>query len=90
MSSVKASVTAANFDAVLFDLDGVLTATAKVHAACWKKTFDDYLKQRAATSGEPFQPFNLDRDWIAPSYLAILSNRFKSFAKSSAPWQTPW
>ena len=63
MSSVKASVTAANFDAVLFDLDGVLTATAKVHAACWKKTFDDYLQQRAAKSGEPFQPFDLEKDY---------------------------
>jgi len=63
MSSSKPSVTPANFDAVLFDLDGVLTATAKVHAACWKKTFDDYLKQRAAKTNEPFQPFDLDQDY---------------------------
>jgi beta-phosphoglucomutase family hydrolase len=63
MSSSKPSVTTANFDAVLFDLDGVLTATAKVHAACWKKTFDEYLKQRAAKTGEPFQPFDLVKDY---------------------------
>lgn len=63
MGSVKPSVTSANFDAVLFDLDGVLTATAKVHAACWKKTFDDYLKQRAAKTNEPFQPFDIDKDY---------------------------
>lgn len=63
MSSLKPSVTSANFDAVLFDLDGVLTATAKVHAACWKKTFDDYLKQRAAKTNEPFQPFDIDKDY---------------------------
>lgn len=63
MSSVKPSVTSARFDAVLFDLDGVLTATAKVHAACWKKTFDDYLKQRAAKTNEPFQPFDIDKDY---------------------------
>ncbi|MDD2901298.1 MAG: hypothetical protein PHU44_02555 [Syntrophales bacterium] len=63
MSSRKPSVTSANFDAVLFDLDGVLTATAKVHAACWKKTFDDYLQQRAAKTNEPFQPFDLDNDY---------------------------
>ena len=31
------------FDAVLFDLDGVLTATANVHARCWKRVFDEYL-----------------------------------------------
>jgi beta-phosphoglucomutase family hydrolase len=63
MSSSKPSVTTANFDAVLFDLDGVLTATAKVHAACWKKTFDEYLKQHAAKTGEPFQPFDLVKDY---------------------------
>ena len=63
MSSLKPSVTPDNFDAVLFDLDGVLTATAKVHAACWKKTFDDYLKQRADKSGEPFKPFDLENDY---------------------------
>jgi len=63
MSSSKPSVTTANFDAVLFDLDGVLTATAKVHDACWKKTFDEYLKQRAAKTNEPFKPFDLDQDY---------------------------
>ena len=35
-------------DAVLFDLDGVLTKTASVHAAAWKKLFDGFLEQRAA------------------------------------------
>ena len=39
------------FDAVLFDLDGVLTATAKVHAVCWKRLFDAFLKKRAADLG---------------------------------------
>jgi beta-phosphoglucomutase family hydrolase len=63
MSSSKPSVTTANFDAVLFDLDGVLTATAKIHAACWKKTFDEYLKQRATRTNEPFKPFDLDQDY---------------------------
>lgn len=45
------------FDAVLFDLDGVLTQTAAVHATCWKQMFDDYLRQRAAATHEPFRPF---------------------------------
>ena len=62
MSSGKPSVTTADFDAVLFDLDGVLTATAKVHAGCWKKTFDEYLQRRAAKTNEPFKPFDLDQD----------------------------
>jgi beta-phosphoglucomutase family hydrolase len=51
------------FDAVLFDLDGVITDTAKLHAACWKKTFDGYLKNWAARSGEPFQSFDLHADY---------------------------
>jgi beta-phosphoglucomutase family hydrolase len=42
----------------LFDLDGVLTQTAKVHAAAWKEMFDAYLRQRAERSGEPFVPFD--------------------------------
>ncbi len=51
------------FDAVLFDLDGVLTATAKVHAASWKKTFDDFLHKRAAMTDEPFEPFDIETDY---------------------------
>ncbi len=36
-----------NFDAVIFDLDGVITKTALVHSSAWKKMFDDFLKERA-------------------------------------------
>jgi beta-phosphoglucomutase family hydrolase len=49
--------------ACLFDLDGVLTQTAKVHAAAWKEMFDGYLRKRAATSGEPFVPFDPVSDY---------------------------
>jgi beta-phosphoglucomutase family hydrolase len=44
--------------ACLFDLDGVLTKTAKVHAAAWKEMFDAYLRERSARTGEPFVPFD--------------------------------
>lgn len=44
--------------ACLFDLDGVLTKTAAVHAAAWRQMFDDYLRARAARTGEPFVPFD--------------------------------
>ena len=54
---------AAGFDAVLFDLDGVLTSTAKIHARCWKETFDSFLKARSERSGQPFRPFELDIDY---------------------------
>jgi len=50
-------------DAVVFDLDGVVTKTASVHAAAWKRLFDDYLKERAAREGNPFQPFDADADY---------------------------
>jgi beta-phosphoglucomutase family hydrolase len=44
--------------ACLFDLDGVLTKTAKVHAAAWKEMFDAYLRERAARTGERLVPFD--------------------------------
>ncbi len=52
-----------DFDAVLFDLDGVLTRTASVHAAAWKKLFDGFLEKRAAETGKPFVPFDIDADY---------------------------
>jgi beta-phosphoglucomutase family hydrolase len=51
--------------ACLFDLDGVLTQTAKVHAAAWKEMFDAYLHQRAQRSGEPFREFDAVADYDA-------------------------
>jgi beta-phosphoglucomutase family hydrolase len=49
--------------ACLFDLDGVLTQTAKVHAAAWKEMFDDYLRKRAARTGEKFVSFDPVADY---------------------------
>jgi beta-phosphoglucomutase family hydrolase len=49
--------------ACLFDLDGVLTQTAKVHAAAWKQTFDGYLRERAKKSGEEFKEFDIVSDY---------------------------
>lgn len=45
-------------EAVLFDMDGVLTDTAKAHAAAWKRLFDEFLKARAERDGEAFRPFD--------------------------------
>ena len=47
----------------LFDLDGVLTQTAKVHAAAWKEMFDSYLRERSRRTGEPFVPFDPGREY---------------------------
>jgi len=52
------------YDAVLFDLDGVITDTANLHAACWKQMFDDYLQNRARQRGEEFKPFDLATDYL--------------------------
>jgi len=51
-------------DAVLFDLDGVLTRTASVHAAAWKKLFDHFFERRAGSTGEPFVPFDIETDYV--------------------------
>src|ERR671915_454769 len=44
--------------ACLFDLDGVLTQTAKLHAAAWKEMFDEFLRERAEETGEELVPFD--------------------------------
>jgi beta-phosphoglucomutase family hydrolase len=54
-------------DAVIFDLDGVVTNTAAVHARAWKRLFDDYLRKRADQAGEAFKPFEIGSDY--PRYV---------------------
>ncbi|MCK4536785.1 MAG: beta-phosphoglucomutase family hydrolase [Desulfuromonadales bacterium] len=51
------------YDAVLFDLDGVLTMTMKIHASCWKRMFDAYFEERSARLGEEFRPFDINSDY---------------------------
>jgi len=52
-----------NIAACLFDLDGVLTQTARVHARAWKETFDTFLKDHARRTREGFRPFDDVRDY---------------------------
>src|SRR5919199_3494355 len=59
----KHAITRDQYDAVLLDLDGVITDTANPHAASWKQMFDAYLQQRAAATGEPFRPFEIATDY---------------------------
>jgi beta-phosphoglucomutase family hydrolase len=65
MEDVKHRVDIAwgRYDAVLFDLDGVLTDTAGVHAKCWEQTFDEFLSRRGDRTGEPLQPFDIESDY---------------------------
>jgi beta-phosphoglucomutase family hydrolase len=51
--------------ACLFDMDGVLTDTAQIHAAAWKEMFDAYLRKRAKRTGEEFRPFDPHADYDA-------------------------
>jgi beta-phosphoglucomutase family hydrolase len=51
-----------DYDAVLFDLDGVITATANVHSTAWKKLFDAYLGKVSMRDGSPFREFD-DEDY---------------------------
>src|SRR5437762_13492805 len=51
--------------ACLFDMDGVVTKTAIVHAAAWKQMFDDFLRERARSTGTEFVPFDSHHDYDA-------------------------
>ena len=55
-------ISAQAFDLVIFDLDGVITKTAELHAAAWKRLFDSYLQRRQGTDAEPF---DADADYRA-------------------------
>jgi len=57
------AITRDQYDAVLLDLDGVITDTASIHAACWKQMFDEYLQNRATQRGEAFRPFDIETDY---------------------------
>src|SRR6516225_7097391 len=60
----ECAVNREQYDAVLLDLDGVITDTASIHAACWKQMFDEYLQKRAIQRGEVFHPFDIATDYL--------------------------
>jgi alpha,alpha-trehalase len=62
-SQQTVSLSLRDLDAILFDLDGVVTKTADLHAAAWKQMFDAYLQTRANQTAEPFQPFDIVADY---------------------------
>ena len=51
------------FEAFLFDLDGVITRTASVHSRAWKQLFDEFLAKKAAQTGTSFVSFDLETDY---------------------------
>jgi alpha,alpha-trehalase len=57
------TVSRADFDAVIFDLDGVVTRTANVHARSWKQVFDEFLARWSWGNGESCRPFDIEADY---------------------------
>ena len=57
------SIPPEEFDAVLFDLDGVLTDTASLHAQAWKRMFDEFLRRYCTDHDLPFEPFDIASDY---------------------------
>ena len=53
-----------SFEAVIFDMDGVITKTALTHASAWKKMFDEYLRKRESEHGEEFKEFTHAGDYL--------------------------
>lgn len=50
--------------AVIFDLDGVVTETAEAHARAWKQMFDEYLENLGQREGKPYRPFDREEDYL--------------------------
>jgi beta-phosphoglucomutase family hydrolase len=63
----RSFISRAHFDAVIFDLDGVLTQTAKIHAISWKEMFDFFLLEYGKAVGKHFSPFDIKKDY--PAYV---------------------
>jgi beta-phosphoglucomutase family hydrolase len=54
-----------NFEAAIFDMDGVVTNSAVIHSRAWKRVFDEYLQYRTKHYEEPFVEFTHERDYLA-------------------------
>jgi trehalose 6-phosphate phosphatase len=78
--------------AMIFDLDGVITFTARVHAAAWKELFDQFLRDRAARLHQPFREFTVEGDYLnyvdgKPRYDGVAS--FLASRGISIPYGSP-
>ncbi|MBN2168721.1 MAG: trehalose-phosphatase, partial [Actinobacteria bacterium] len=86
----KEIISRSKYDALIFDMDGVITTTARVHASAWKSMFDEFLKEKSGK--DDFKPFVLEKDYAEyvdgkPRYEGV-----KSFLESRGielPFGTP-
>jgi HAD superfamily hydrolase (TIGR01509 family) len=79
-------------EAMIFDLDGVITFTARVHAAAWKQLFDEFLKERSIRLHESFREFTIESDYLLyvdgkPRYEGVAS--FLGSRGISIPYGNP-
>jgi beta-phosphoglucomutase family hydrolase len=79
-----------SFDAVIFDMDGIVTRTSKTHAEAWKTMFDNYLRDLTEKRGISYCPFSIEKDYRAsvdgkPRYKGV-----QSFLESRRLDIPPW
>ena len=88
----KRAITRTQYDAVLLDMDGVITDTANLHAACWKQMFDEYLEKRAAERGEAFSSLRSSPRTTGPTWMetpdTMAFATFSHHAESNSPRAT--
>lgn len=87
-----ADISPSKFDAVIFDMDGVVTRTATIHAEAWKRLFDEYLKKRETRGDGPYEPFDSNADYRRyvdgkPRYDGVAS--FLAARGIALPYGTP-
>ncbi|PVY40810.1 HAD family hydrolase [Pontibacter virosus] len=63
MNTLQQNLQEKNIKALIFDLDGVVTQTARVHAQAWKRMFDAYLQQRGEKDGKLYEPLDIETDY---------------------------
>jgi len=76
MRPPELTISREKIDAVIFDLDGVVTRITKLHIRAWKHVFDAYLRDRSTQDGEDYRPFDVDHDYYRyvdgrPRYQAV-------------------
>ncbi len=76
------TIPAETFEAIIFDLDGVITDTASLHAATWKQMFDAFLLRHAAREGIPCEPFALEKDYLPYVDGKLRLDGLRSFLES--------
>lgn len=63
MNTLQQNLQDKNIKALIFDLDGVVTQTARVHAQAWKRMFDAYLQKRGEKEGKHYEPLDIETDY---------------------------